>query len=125
LAQLGTVPVATGRKDRYKASRLPGPKLSPDQDQSATGIDKVLQAARLNTYNSQPFARWQTLSEGNDGQATKGAGIALAWASLALELRRVQSASSGNGKRGGYRADFETDCGAIQKMAWAESFDDF
>ncbi len=45
------------RKARYKAFKAAWAKEFPDQDQSATGIDSVLHAARLNPDGSQ--RTWQ------------------------------------------------------------------
>lgn len=53
----GHRPCGDCRKDRYKAFKAAWAKTFPDQDQSAAGIDKVLQAARMNADNSQ--RTWQ------------------------------------------------------------------
>ena len=62
----GHRPCGDCRKDRYKAFKSAWAKTFPDQDQSAAGIDKVLQAARINTDNSQ--RTWQaSLADLPDG----------------------------------------------------------
>jgi hypothetical protein len=53
----GHRPCGDCRKDRYKVFKAAWAKSFPDQDQSAAEIDKVLQAARLDTDNSQ--LTWQ------------------------------------------------------------------
>ena len=53
----GHRPCGDCRKDRYKAFKAAWAKTFPDQDRSAAGIDKVLQAARMNADNSQ--RTWQ------------------------------------------------------------------
>lgn len=57
----GHRPCGDCRKDRYKAFKAAWAKTFPDQDQSAAGIDKVLQAARLNADNSP--RTWQASLE--------------------------------------------------------------
>lgn len=62
----GHRPCGDCRKDRYKAFKAAWAKVFPDQDQSAAGIDKVLQTARMNTDNSQ--RTWQaSLADLPDG----------------------------------------------------------
>ena len=53
----GHRPCGDCRKDRYKSFKAAWAKTFLDQDQSAAGIDKVLQAARMNPDNSQ--RTWQ------------------------------------------------------------------
>lgn len=53
----GHRPCGDCRRDRYKAFKVSWAKAFPDQDQSAAGIDKILQAARMYPDNSQ--RTWQ------------------------------------------------------------------
>lgn len=64
------------RKDRYKIFKAAWAKAFPDQDQSASGIDKALHAARLNADNSQ--RTWHaSLSELPEGAMVEHVGQAI------------------------------------------------
>lgn len=70
----GHRPCGDCRKDSYKAFKAAWAKAFPDQEQSATSIDKVLHEARLDSNNSQ--RTWQaSLAELPDGAMIEHEGL--------------------------------------------------